>query len=240
MARKLLLDGRRVWLKDYGSASPVRKALDAVWNALAGALGAGLLRTPPRHPARVSCALEARRIRELAALGVRVPPVLGEGSDMLLLDDIGSALGRELRTASDPSRIDTLVGQAFAGIADVHVRGGYLGQAFARNMAVADAGIGFLDFEDDPLEIMPLHDAQARDWLMFAFGIANYYHGRAGVLADMMTRLRPRVTAEVAQRVAGVAARLGTLARMARYLGADGRAFATAVDALRRSFASRP
>ena len=238
MARKLLLDGRRVWLKDYAAVPPVRRVLDAVWNALAVAMGADLLRTPPRHPAKASCTLELRRIRELAALGVRVPPVLGAGSDALLLDDIGSALGRELRTAADPARVDVLVGQAFAGIADVHVRGGYLGQAFARNMAVAEAGIGFLDFEDDPLEIMPLADAQARDWLMFAFGIANYYHGRAGVLADMMTRLRPRVSAGVAQRVARVATRLGKPARVARYLGADGRAFATAVDALRRSFAS--
>jgi hypothetical protein len=243
MARKLQLDGRRVWLKDYVAPSRARRALDGAWNAMASVLGLGLLRSPPRHAAEMSAQVERRRLEDLAARGVRVPRVLGEGRDVLLLDDLGTALGHELRAgrrAGDTVRIDALVERAFAAIVDVHRRGGYLGQAFARNMTVGEAGIGFLDFEEDPLEIMPLREAQARDWLMFAAGIANYYDGRAEVLADIMARLRPQAAAEVVAEVARIAARLGFLARIARRLGADARAFATAVDALRRSFGPPP
>jgi hypothetical protein len=243
MARKLQFDGRRVWVKDYGPAGRARRLSAALWNALAGALGIALLRSPPRHAGEASARVEHRRLDELAAQGVRVPPVLGVGRDVLLLGDLGTALGHELRAsrrAGDTARIDALVERAFAAIAGVHRRGGYLGQAFARNMTVGEAGIGFLDFEEDPLEIMPLRDAQARDWLMFAAGIANYYDGRTAVLADIMTRQRATADAGVVAAVARAAARLRLPARIARRLGAGGRAFATAVDALRQGFGAPP
>jgi hypothetical protein len=243
MARKLQLDGRRVWIKDYAPAGRARRLSAAIWNTLAGALGIALLRSPPRHAAAASARVEHRRLDELAAQGVRVPPVLGAGRDVLLLGDLGTALGHELRAsrrAGDTARIDALVERAFAAIADVHRRGGYLGQAFARNMTVDEAGIGFLDFEEDPLEIMPLRDAQARDWLMFAAGIANYHDGRSVVLADIMTRQRVTADAAVVAEVARAASRLRLLAGMMRHLGAGGRAFATAVDALRQGFSLPP
>jgi hypothetical protein len=243
MARKLQLDGRRVWIKDYAPAGRARRLSAAIWNTLAGALGIALLRSPPRNAAAASARVEHRRLDELAAQGVRVPPVLGAGRDVLLLGDLGTALGHELRAsrrAGDTARIDALVERAFAAIADVHRRGGYLGQAFARNMTVDEAGIGFLDFEEDPLEIMPLRDAQARDWLMFAAGIANYHDGRSVVLADIMTRQRATADAAVVAEVARAASRLRLLAGVMRHLGAGGRAFATAVDALRQGFSLPP
>ena len=49
----------------------------------------------------------------------------------------------------------------------VHARGQYLSQCFARNIIVSDDFRGMIDFEDDPLEVMTLEQAQARDWLIF-------------------------------------------------------------------------
>ena len=49
----------------------------------------------------------------------------------------------------------------------IHCAGQCLSQAFARNMIVSETGAlaGMIDFEDDPLQVMPLADAQARNWL---------------------------------------------------------------------------
>lgn len=66
--------------------------------------------------------------------------------------------------------------------------------------------VGFIDFEEDPLEVMSLPQAQARDWLMFAFGMAKYYDGRADVLADMLSRVMQREP-----EVAAYAGRVGRL-----------------------------
>ena len=51
----------------------------------------------------------------------------------------------------------------------MHARGHYLSQAFARNMMFNKAGtyIAFIDFEDDPGQVMPLSLCQARDWLCY-------------------------------------------------------------------------
>lgn len=65
--------------------------------------------------------------------------------------------------------------QAALAIADGHARGAYLGQPLARNITVDALGrIGFLDFEDDTGEVMPLSDAPSRDWLVFPAGAARY------------------------------------------------------------------
>ena len=49
----------------------------------------------------------------------------------------------------------------------VHAQGQYLSQCFARNIIVSRSFEGLIDFEDDPLEVMSLVEAQARDWLVY-------------------------------------------------------------------------
>ena len=54
----------------------------------------------------------------------------------------------------------------------LHAAGQYLSQGFARNMIVDGAPAaprlaGLIDFEDDPLQVMSLPDAQVRDWLTY-------------------------------------------------------------------------
>jgi len=236
MARKLLLDGKRVWLKDYDERGYLRRGWNALGNAIIGAMGAGILRAPPWHVGEAAKTVELRRLRELAAQGVLVPRVLGEGRGTLMLEDLGLTLGHQLRHAADASLADALVGRALAAVADVHDRGGYLGQAFARNMTVSDRGVGFIDFEEDPLEVMPLRDAQARDWLLFVAGLSSFYAGRGAALSDLVVRLRPRIAADVADRVGQVAGRLAFLEPLTRRLWADARAVGMAVATLRGNF----
>jgi len=237
MVQKLLVGGRDVWLKSYSAQPRARRAINRVWNAVAGGLGAEPLRSPPSHAGEQAKQVEMRRIGELRACGVLVPEVLGEGPATLLLSDIGPSLSSRLRSASGPGETDDLVHRTVAEVVAAHRQGGYFGQAFARNITVAaDGRIGFIDFEEDPLEVMPLRDAQARDWVMLAAGVSRYYAGRDDALAGMLERNRPQVAGDVADEVRKLASRLGFLHGATRHLGHRARALGMAVLSLRKGF----
>ncbi|MCR6700617.1 MAG: serine/threonine protein phosphatase [Dokdonella sp.] len=177
MAQRLLLDGRAVWLKRYGHQRRrlAHRALDFT---------ARQLDLEPLRPDRVESAeeaksIEARRLGELAGRGLRVPSVLADGADVLLLSDVGASLSVRLRElAGRPAAVDRLVAGAVDAIAQAHRRGVYLGQPLPRNLTVDADGYGFIDFEEDPGRVMSLDSAQARDWLLFASGVACRYEGR--------------------------------------------------------------
>lgn len=128
--------------------------------------GAPSLVAVPAHGGMRAQQIELRRLRELRAAGVAVPAVLGETEDGILLQFLGD------RALVEEFKLDAATGLAawrrgLEAIADVHRRGQYLSQAFARNMLAHDGRLWFIDFEDDPLEAMDLVHAQARDWLAY-------------------------------------------------------------------------
>lgn len=191
------------------------------------------LRPPPHRVGAAARDVEQRRIDELGALGARVPRVLGSGRDCLLLEDIGPTLATALRQA-DPAAGDRLVAEAVGAVARVHGAGGYLGQPLTRNIAVgADGGIGFLDFEEDPAEVMSLAHAQARDWLLFAAGLGRHARQGAAAQASLLAPALAAADAVVRDLVADSVARLRPVERTASVLGRRARALTTAVRALR-------
>jgi len=63
--------------------------------------------------------------------------------------------------------------EGLAAIALVHARDAYLSQAFDRNLVrCPDGTIGYIDFEDDPGETLPVAECQARDWLSYLHSTA--------------------------------------------------------------------
>jgi tRNA A-37 threonylcarbamoyl transferase component Bud32 len=238
MVQKISFQGRDAWLKNYGAERWLRHSLVGLWNGVAGRLDLAPLRAPPRYSGARAKDVERRRLEQLRTTGAPVPFVLGEGRDCLILSDMGPTLGRRLRRLESANDADILVERTAAAIGDVHRRGGYLGQAFPRNITIDDQRVGFIDFEEDPSEIMPLAQAQARDWVMFTAGVAPYYIGRADRLAKL---LHDEPTAhqlrEVEDSVRRVAERLSFVERgcLGR-LGSQARALGSAVYALRKSF----
>ncbi|MBN8482594.1 MAG: serine/threonine protein phosphatase [Xanthomonadales bacterium] len=172
MAQRLLIDSRPVWVKQYPEQA--RRVLLRALDLVARTLGVEALRPPPHHGGDIAKSIEKRRLDELRMLDVRVPEVLGEGRAMLVLSEIGSSLSSALKRAADAASAERLLELARAALVDVHRRGGYIGQPLPRNMTVSGDDIGFLDFEEDPREVMSLHDAQVRDWIVFAHGVAGY------------------------------------------------------------------
>ena len=208
VARHTLPDGRTVWAKRAGPRhGPWRYR---VLGALAWLLRADALRPVPNPGGQAAIATEARRLRDLAGRGLRVPAVLAESPQGLLLEDLsppgapGRSLGDELGDAwpQGPQALLPPWRDGLEAIARVHGRGTCLSQAFARNLVrLAEGGIGFIDFEDDPLASLSLSEAQARDWLSYLHATALAVHeagasaAAAQALRDTLDREPPAVRA---------------------------------------------
>lgn len=234
--RRLDVEGGVAWFKRYGSARRALRMRAMDWTAMR--LGVTPLRAPPRHVGPDGRRVEQRRLTELASLDVNVPRVLAQGDDCLLLSDMGQTLADRLRR-SGPDEARTLVSRAVEAIAAVHARGAYLGAPVARNLTVdADGRIGFIDFEDDPGEVMPLADAQARDWLVFSAGVSRHVpfdeQELAGLLAAGLRRERPPSRSALARTVE----RLGFLRRPTAWLGGRAAGIGKALGSLRRAIGS--
>lgn len=236
MVRKLKIAQDNAWLKFYGPAGRVRIWLSAVWNLLTRWLGIEVLSSPTHHTGEDAKIIERRRLAELERHGAHVPTVLGEGKDTLLLTDLGNTLASQLRQCQDHARRDTMVTHAARALAEVHRRGTYLGQAFPRNITLAGDRVGFIDFEEDPGDIMSVAEAQARDWVMFSAGVGKFYRGREEALARILNQAAIVAKSEVCELVAGTAHRLGFLENRWLRLRSTA-AFRAAIRAMRSAFA---
>lgn len=227
-----LPDAGRGWLKRY-EAGPRRLRLWLL-NRVVAWLRVPSLRAAPARCGDAARQLEQRRLVELAEREVRVPQVLQSGESELLLADLGPTLAARLRGAGQPRRLQ-LLAQAAEAIAATHARGACLGQPLARNITVDDAGrVGFLDFEEDPLEVMTLGQAQCRDWLLFAAGSVRHAGDAsiadlAGALAVGLIQARPEVRVELADALH----RLRPVGRLSAMLGKRARGIHLAIEALR-------
>ena len=229
MILRIELDGRTVWLKRHDGDR--RRIRLAALRLVAGGLRLPALRPPRRRVGEDACRIEHRRLRELATQGVAVPDVVSIGNGFLVLSDMGCSMAVELASAGPPLR-EQLIEAAARELAHVHARGGYVGQPLARNMTVHPGGIGFIDLEEDPGEVMPLLQAQTRDWLLFAAGFAHH-----AADADWFASMLGRVLAQqpqLANELARTARRLRAIEFACLRMGARARRVALSLRSLRQ------
>lgn len=228
MIERIQIESRAAWFKRYDGGR--RRLRLAALRVIARGLRVPAL-LPPSHPVGAhACGTEQRRIAELARCDVRVPEVLSRGKGFLILSDLGPSLASELK-GSPPALREQLIVAAARALARVHASGAYVGQPLARNVTVSPEGIGFIDLEEDPGEVMPLLHAQARDWLLFTAGTA--YHAAtpdwfAWVVAEAL-RSQPHLVDELSR----VARRLRAVEFTCRGLGRRARRVAFSLNALR-------
>jgi hypothetical protein len=173
------LGAERVWLKKAGPRH-------GKWGYRLLGLIARLLRldvlTPVPNPGgEAAIAIEGRRLRELGTAGLRVPSVLAQQTDGLLMSDLGESRATvlvlrerlEQAAAVGPAALLAAWREGLNAIATVHARDLYLSQAFDRNLVQCPDGvIGYIDFEDDPGQTLGLAECQARDWLSYLHSTA--------------------------------------------------------------------
>lgn len=212
VTQPVTVNGDRAWRKIYGSQQ--RRLRLAALRSVARRLDLPPLLPPPHYSGEAARRTESARIRALDAIGVTVPEIIDERDNVLVLSDLGPTLSESLRQArDDPRRTDELVSAAAVAISDAHLRGGYLSQPWPRNLTVHPDGIGFLDFEEDPGEVMSLPDAQARDWLLFAYGAMRFYRDRPEALAAALRRVLRDAQQDTVSGMARVGVRLQPLVR---------------------------
>lgn len=142
-----------------------------VLNAIARLVGVPFLRAVPVHGGARAQAVEVARLRALHAAGAPVPEVLHVAPDHFVMRWLGASHLADLLSRRHPAAFELWLGGAQA-LVRVHAAGQYLSQCFGRNVIVdAQAEpprfVGMIDFEDDPLEVMSLPEAQVRDWLIY-------------------------------------------------------------------------
>ncbi|MEO8858084.1 MAG: hypothetical protein ABI343_13965, partial [Burkholderiaceae bacterium] len=134
--------------------------------ALTWMAGVRYLGAVPVHGGPRSQEIELTRLRALHSCSLPVPEVLHVAPDYFVMRYLGATdLALRLREQG-PQAFDLWL-EAMEQLLLVHSRGQYLSQCFARNVIVSNSFEGFIDFEDDPLEVMGLVEAQARDWLIY-------------------------------------------------------------------------
>jgi tRNA A-37 threonylcarbamoyl transferase component Bud32 len=180
------LGDQRVWLKKAGPRHG--KARYHALAVLARVFRLDVLTPVPNPGGEAAIAIEARRLRQLGAAGLRVPQVLAQQPDGLLISDLGES-GRattvlqerlDQAAASGPTALLAVWREGLDAIARVHAHGCYLSQAFDRNLVQCPDGvIGYIDFEDDPGETLGLAECQARDWLSYLHSTAALVHAAA-------------------------------------------------------------
>ncbi|MCF6299992.1 MAG: hypothetical protein L3J52_02575 [Proteobacteria bacterium] len=170
-------DGKKYWLK---KATPARGVM-RYWalNMFSKIMHLPLLKAVPQPGGYEAIQTEARRLAEMSKAKVLVPAVIHKGSDFLLLSDIGKSLIDEFKShRNNKNRIRRLFSGCLLAIRQLHDRDMYMSQGFVRNiLKTCDEPLefGFIDFEDDPLQVMSLAEAQARDLLLYVNSTARFF-----------------------------------------------------------------
>jgi len=137
-----------------------------------------LLKAVPQPGGETAISNERSRLTQLTAAGVPVPEVLAHGRDWLLLKDCGvSIIGILKDPKTSQSRRKQLFSQCLQALSVLHRQNQYLSQGFIRNVLLEPETkrIVFIDFEDDPLQVMNLAAAQARDVLLLVNSTARFF-----------------------------------------------------------------
>jgi tRNA A-37 threonylcarbamoyl transferase component Bud32 len=190
-------------------------------NGFAQLIGLQGLKAAPAHGGARAQAIEVERLRSLAAAGVAVPRLLHVDDEFFVQSWLGDARLDHLL-----QRDDALVWwqRGLSTLLDVHARGQYLSQAFARNFIAVGDTLAMIDFEDDPLEAMTLDEAQARDWLAYLHATALAFRQRPPSLhAECTALLREALARERAPVRALVADTARRLRWVRRLPAGDGR-----------------
>lgn len=233
--------GARAWRKCYGY-EPRRLRLGLL-RRFADALGVEPLRPPPVLPAAQARATEARMLRRLAAIGCRVPALLAEEDEAIVIADLGRTLASACKAEADPAARERLIQSGFDALADLHARGGWLNQAFARNLTWSDGLVGFIDLDQDPATVMSVPSAQARDLLLYMYSTARFLPrdpaGYARLLDTHLRRESPAVREWVGHSILALAWLAPLAGVCGRELGAMARVIAHAAPQQARAWRRR-
>ena len=169
--------GQKYWLKKSAPARGYFRYM--ALNIFSKLLRTPLLKAVPQKGGQIALDLEIQRIEMLKSKGVEVPEIATVGPGWILLNDLGVSIIDDMKTnRKDQQRIRKLFSICLKAIKKLHNADQYMSQGFVRNMLMVEEDngtVGFIDFEDDPLTVMNLQQAQARDLMLFINSTARFF-----------------------------------------------------------------
>lgn len=118
--------------------------------------------------------MEATRLQEFRVKGFHVPEVKEFNDEMLILTHLGPQLREALDQMTDAEARLEVMKNATRELARLHRAGLAHGRPYLRDMTWDGAQVGFLDLEENPVEVMPLASAQARDVWVFLSAASRF------------------------------------------------------------------
>lgn len=174
---ELKADNSVFWLKK--AAPPRGYWRYRVLNLFSFLLRLPLLKAVPQPGGNMAIQNGVMRIKTLTSLGVLVPELIVYDDSWLLIKHAGTSIVDVMKhPETSQARKQRIFGACLAAIKNLHLENQYLSQAFIRNMLLHDERtmqVAFIDFEDDPLTVMNLPEAQARDLLLFVNSTARFF-----------------------------------------------------------------
>ncbi len=169
--------GEVYWLKKSAPARGVFRYY--ALNLFSKVLRIPLLKAVPQKGGQTALDLEVERITCLKKNGILVPELMAKEPGWILLKDLGVSIIDDFKqNRHDMPKVRKLFADCLDGIKQLHKQNQYMSQGFVRNMLKIkedSAQIGFIDFEDDPLTVMNLAQAQARDLILFINSTARFF-----------------------------------------------------------------
>lgn len=149
---------------------------------------------------------EADRLKQFSAKSIVVPEVLDVTNDSIILSDCGPHLRHVLKTTSDKRDVERLLHKATRNLADLHSKDLVHGRPHLKDMTLKDDGsVCLLDLEEDPLKVMGLKAAQARDiWLLLS-SCAEFCPNPLEDLKALLSSYRQSASNDIDQELRNIA-----------------------------------
>ncbi len=167
------VEGLRVWVKR--PEAPRAKIWLALQHLLSRLLPLPMLRPTVSSGGSLALLEESKRLKDFAAAGFYVPVVLGVNDRMMVTQDAGIELKSYIHTA--PEEAAARLQQAAQTLGQLHRQGLVHGRPYLKDFIwhASSQSVGFLDLEENPVAVMPLADAQARDIWLFLGSCAQFF-----------------------------------------------------------------
>jgi tRNA A-37 threonylcarbamoyl transferase component Bud32 len=167
---KLEHDGRLIWIKQYNE-SKVR-TWHRIQRAVTSLIPIGIFKTTVSD--FNSLTGEAIRLRKFREKDIPVPEVIYARPGLCAVYDVGGGFREKLRSIDNPNERLSLLKQATLNLANMHQAGLCHGRPLLKDMTWDNGVIYFIDLEEDPLRVMSLAQAQARDIWLFLNGCVPF------------------------------------------------------------------
>lgn len=165
-------EGRTLWIKR--PARPKARIWHHIQKLVAMVSDLPILRATVSDGGSHSLKMEAERLTQFKKSGFHVPDVLAVYDDIMVMTDAGAQLRAHLDQITDTETRTANLKSAVNALADLHKAGLAHGRPYVRDMTWDGKKVGFLDLEENPVLVMPLATAQARDLWIFLSAASRY------------------------------------------------------------------